>query len=77
MSEYQDTTEKLRNILRAACRENEVIRQLHEDPQGFADRFQLSDAERERLERSDVLMVLPAQHLEAMGTTSPITITDC
>jgi hypothetical protein len=77
MSEYQDTTEKLRNILRDACTKNEVIRQLREDPQTFAERFQLSDEERERLERSDVLMVLPGLSLDGRTTTSPITITDC
>jgi hypothetical protein len=77
MSEYQDTTEKLRSILRAACEELQVVRQLREDPQAFAERFQLSDAERERLERSDLLMVLPGMSLEDGTTISPITITDC
>jgi hypothetical protein len=80
MTEYRN--EKLRDVLRAACRENEVIRRLHEDPRSIAEQFKLTDAERERLESSDVLMVLVGRSPGGSGqapatTTTPITITDC
>ncbi|MDL5205335.1 hypothetical protein [Streptomyces sp. ALI-76-A] len=75
MSEKKPENENVREALRAACRTNEVVRLLRDDPQAFAKRFNLSDAERERLERSDLLLVLPGEVLA--GTTTPITITDC
>ncbi|GFE11963.1 hypothetical protein Sgleb_00100 [Streptomyces glebosus] len=69
--------EKLREVLEAACRENAVIRLLRDDPQAFAERYKLSDAERQRLENSDVLMVIDKARPEANQTTTPITIVDC
>ncbi|QES51914.1 hypothetical protein DEJ50_32810 [Streptomyces venezuelae] len=78
----ENTSEKLRKLLKDACEESNLIRELHEDPRSIAERYDLSDAERERLENSDVLMVLVGRSPAGSGqspatTTTPITITDC
>jgi hypothetical protein len=72
-------SQNVRQILKAAAEDSELLRQLRDDPKAVAQQFQLSDAERERLERSDLLIASAVNPLaETLGnttTTGPITIT--
>jgi hypothetical protein len=68
-------SERLRRVLKAVTDDPDVLRQLREDPQALASRFDLSDDERQRLQRSDLLITFVDQLQGGTQTTTPITIT--
>jgi hypothetical protein len=67
-------SEKLRRVLKAVADDPEVLRQLREDPQALADRYDLADEERERLQRSD-LLIAAVEQLQGGTQTIAVTIT--
>lgn len=72
-------SEKIRQILQAVSADSAVLQQLRENPQELADKYDLSAADRERLERSDQLIAIVRNPFVESDTTTitlgTITIT--
>jgi hypothetical protein len=56
MSNESNGSERIHEVLRVVSQDSEALRQLRDEPAALADRFDLTNTERSRLEHSDVLV---------------------
>ena len=69
---------KVRSVVKAISEDAALLREFLNDPAAVADRFDLSEADRARLIRSDLLVtraINPLVKVDVFQTTRPITIT--